>query len=109
VTSNRPFEQAIRDAFGCDSSFVDAVPVVETFDGEVEWEGLVHTYHLEGHAEGATHCYVWAEPTESPGSPHRIYTVLRQSPINSPLKAVQASSVQRYRDRIGQWGGREGP
>ena len=57
--------------------------VVERFEGETMWEGEVLVFELKGHPE-ASQCYCW----EVDG---QVTAVLHTGPIDSPLKAVQAS------------------
>lgn len=106
-SSERLFRDAIRENFGCEASFVEAVPVNETFRGELMWEGLVHVYELKGHAS-AERCYVWAELVAALSPKEIVYTVLQTDVIDTPLKAVQASLVKRYKDRKILQGGAEG-
>ncbi|MEO8845915.1 MAG: hypothetical protein ABI591_09040 [Kofleriaceae bacterium] len=52
--------QALRDAIkhmhGCDSKWVESVPVIETHNGATVWDGEVQVYFLIGHPT-ATRAY----------------------------------------------------
>ena len=95
-TSDRLFREAIRENFGCDASFVEAVPVTQRFRNELIWEGLVHVYELKSHPT-AERCYAWAEMFAAFWPNQRVYTVLGTDVIDTPLKAVQANLVERYK------------
>ena len=82
--ADQVFEKAIRANFGCTAEPFHSEPIVETFEGETVWEGIVHTWVLHGHPE-ANRCYVWA------AGDNEVVTVLHMSPVNSPLDAVRAS------------------
>src|SRR3989304_802 len=47
--SKESLRKAIRNLHGCDSTWVEAVPVQETFQGQVAWEGTVQVFDLHGH------------------------------------------------------------
>jgi hypothetical protein len=77
------FRHAIRKMHGSECQLVDRVRVHETFEGETVWEGEVLVFDLLGN-QLSTRCYAW----EVDG---RVTAVLHTGPINSALKAVQAS------------------
>jgi hypothetical protein len=76
------FRHAIRATHGSECQFVGQ-RVHESFEGETVWEGEVLIFDLLGN-QLATRCYAW----EVDG---RVTAVLHTGPINSPLRAVQAS------------------
>lgn len=88
-------KQAIRDLHGCNSTWVESVPVKETFQGKVVWEGIVQVFDLQGHPT-AKRCYAWSHATK--GKKRRFVAVLHQAPVDSPEAAVRAAIVQEYRD-----------
>ncbi len=91
-----PLRRVILDLHGCDSMWLEARHVRETFQGQTTWEGKVHLFELHGHPT-ATRCYAWASPIE--GSDRlRYYAVLHQPPVDSPAAAVGASIVQDHRE-----------
>lgn len=75
-------ERAAERARGAPVAFLEVVPIVETFRGEVVWEGGVNVFNS---AKGGV--YAWAIEGET--EPQFI-AVLDQPPIDSPLKAVRA-------------------
>jgi hypothetical protein len=64
-------------------------PVVETFNGDVIWQGIVHTFW-------SRECvvYVWGIEGEKET---QYVTVLAQGKINSPIAAVRAWLVSEAR------------
>jgi len=89
-------KKAILDLHGCDSTWIESVPVKETFQGEVVWEGVVQVFELHN-CPTATRCYVWSYRTK--GKKRRFVAVLHQGPVDSPEKAVRASIVQEQREK----------
>src|SRR5258708_17196995 len=81
-------QTAIRGFYSCNCKHVASVPVIETERGSVVWTGHVEVFDLMGH-KFAKQCYGWEQETPEGGV--RIVTILRQTPILSPLHAVQAS------------------
>ena len=77
------FRRAIRAMHGSESQLVERVRVDEHFEGEPVWEGEVLVFDLLDN-QLATRCYAW----EVDG---RVTAVLHTGPIDSPLRAVQAS------------------
>jgi hypothetical protein len=47
---------AIRHMHGCEATFVESVPVRETFRGATAWEGEVQVFDVIGHPT-AKRCY----------------------------------------------------
>lgn len=66
-------------------------PVVETFRGEVIWEGIVSVYDSD---QGRA--YVWAVKGEGDKEPQYI-AVLQKPPVSTPLDAVRAWIVSEAR------------
>jgi hypothetical protein len=83
-------EEAIRHMHGCEPTFVESIPVRETFSGKTVWEGEVQVFDLRGHPT-AKRAYAWSHATD--GSKRKFYAVLNEGPIDSPVKAVRASIV----------------
>ena len=77
------FRKAIRATHGVNSQLVGRHSVVESFEGEVVWEGEVLTFALQNHPQTAT-CYAW----EVDG---QVTTVLGVPPVRSAVDAVRAS------------------
>lgn len=88
---NEALRDAIRHMHGCESTFVESVPVHETFDGQTVWEGDVEVFDLVGHPQ-ARRCYAWSSSTDTPGR-RRFHAVLGVGPITDAVMAVRASIV----------------
>ena len=89
-TTIQALREAIRGLHKCDSAFVESVPIRETFQGRVVWEGAVVVFDLIGHAT-ATRAYAWSH--ETTGGKRRFVAVLREGKVDSPVAAVRASIV----------------
>jgi len=85
-------QKAIKKTFGLESEYVETVEVVESFKGDVIWDGDVEVFTVK-HPE-ASHCYAWAHDIET-GS-HSL-VVLGRPPIKSALDAVRAALVTEGR------------
>jgi hypothetical protein len=59
---------------GGKATFVQFVPVHETFGGDTVWEGAVHVFDLVGHPS-ATRAYAWSSPIEG-STKRRFFAVL---------------------------------
>ncbi len=69
---------------------LETVPVKESFQGQTVWEGEVEVFALEGHPT-AQRAYAWSHPTDR--GTRKVFAVLHQGPVDSPLNAVRASIV----------------
>lgn len=86
---------AVEGLHGCKATLSDVVPVVEEFDGQTAWEGIVHVFDVSGHPT-ATACYAWSSPIA--GSDRRkFYAVLNTPPVHTPADAVRAAIVSDAR------------
>ena len=81
---------AIRHMHGVDATWLESVPVTETFKGETVWAGDVQVFAVE-HPSGATRCYAWSHATE--GTKRRFVAVLGLGPVKDAVSAVRASIV----------------
>lgn len=75
--------------------FSQSVPVVEKFQKQLVWEGVVHVFDLEGHPK-ATRAYAWSSPIEG-SDKRRFFAVLQLGAIRSPVDAVRAAIVAEHR------------
>jgi hypothetical protein len=91
-------QAAIHKGEGCDSKHIESVPVREMFQGKLVWEGTVEVFELIGHPQ-AKQCYAWGHATKNTGREVRIVTVLGLPPIETPVKAVQASILNDIKSR----------
>ena len=89
-------KKAVLDLHGCDSNWVESVPITETFQGAVVWDGIVEVFDLVNHPT-ANRCYAWSHATE--GEKRRFVAVLHQGPVDSPEKAVRAAIVQEQSEK----------
>ena len=87
---------AIELQHGGKASFVQSVPVFQSFEGQKAWEGMVHVFDLTGHPT-AKRAYAWSAAIDG-STKRRYYAVLQQPPINSPQDAVRAAIVHEYRE-----------
>lgn len=82
-------KRAAERARGAPVRFLEAVPVVETFRGEVLWEGAVSEFE-----SAVGNVFAWA--VEGDAEPQFVAVVCRP-PIDSPLAAVRAWLVSQAR------------
>jgi hypothetical protein len=98
VTYIEELKDAIRRLHGVGASHVRSVPVKETFQGKIVWEGVVEVFELYGHPT-AERLYAWAHDMDDPEKPHRhVTTVLHSHPVVSPETAVRVSIVRGFRN-----------
>lgn len=83
-------QDVIRKLHGTESTHVETVPVVETFNGQTIWEGEVEVFDLLDHPT-APRAYAWSHDTDDPDNPRRSVTVLHIPPATTPHRAVQVS------------------
>lgn len=89
-------QEAIRNLHGCESTWIETVPVKEAFRGQTIWEGKVSVFTLHGHPT-ATRCYAWSHAVGDTER-RRFVAVLHVPPVESPEKAVRAAIVQEQRE-----------
>jgi hypothetical protein len=85
-------QDAIRHMHGCESTWVESVPVTEQFNGETVWDGEVQVFELTGHAT-TKRAYAWSHATE--GERRRFFAVLQLGPVTDAITAVRASIAAR--------------
>ena len=78
--------QAIKALHGCDSSHLQKIPVLETFEGHVRWDAAVEEFVLVGHAK-AKKAYAWCYRDKS-GEPKYV-VVLAIPPVTTAHDAVR--------------------
>jgi len=88
-------KQAVENMHGGTATLAQTVPILETFEGKVVWEGVVHIFDLAGHPK-ATRAYAWSSPIEG-STKRRFFAVLHTERISSPLEAVRAAIVAERR------------
>jgi DNA-binding XRE family transcriptional regulator len=70
------------------SEWIETVPIREVFEGELVWEGDVQVFAVEH--EKASRAYAWSHAS-GPAGRRKFFVVLGVPPVDSALKAVQAS------------------
>jgi hypothetical protein len=90
--------EAIRNLHGCEATWVESVPVKETFQGKTVWEGEVQVFEVKGHP-AASRCYAWSYVSDEKTGKRKFFTVLHQGPVDSPHAAVRAAIVAEYRQK----------
>jgi hypothetical protein len=95
VTSDQ-LKAAVESQHGGTATFVQSVPIRETFKDQEVWNGAVQVFDLAGSPSGATRAYAWSHAID--GSPkRRFFAVLGIPPINGPRDAVRAAIVAEAR------------
>lgn len=90
-------QDAIKKLHGCDSTYLESVPVHETFQGKTVWAGEVEVFEIRGHSK-AKRCYAWAHKQGENDKHTRYMAVLEIPPVNSPLTAIRAAIVETARN-----------
>ena len=65
------------------ATWIESVPVTETFEGKTIWQGNVEVFALRDHPK-AKRCYGW-----SYGEPEEFITILELPPVKSVQDAVK--------------------
>ncbi len=89
--------EVIRKLHGSEASYVETVPVKESFQDQTVWEGELEVFDLHDHPQ-ASRVYAWTHETDDADQPRRSVTVLDVPPVVSPELAVRASIIQDYRE-----------
>jgi hypothetical protein len=97
VTHIQELQGVIHRLHGGKASHLESVPVVETFQDQIVWDGIVEVFGLSGHPK-TNKVYAWIHTTGDPAHPKRHVTVLHIPPVISPQTAVQAVIVQEFRE-----------
>jgi hypothetical protein len=88
-------KDAIVTMHGCKAAHVTSEFVIEIFQKQVAWDGMVETYDLTGHPK-AKRCYAWMYAEKDVP---QYTTVLELPPVDSAETAVQvaiAASAQKH-------------
>jgi hypothetical protein len=72
------------------------VPVTETFQGQIVWQGEVEVFNVRGHPK-AKRCYAWAHAEDDTGK--RYVAVLELPPVDSARTAVRAAIVDEAKSK----------
>lgn len=90
-------QEAIRNTHGCDSTWLESVPVHEKSNGQTVWDGEVQVFELVGRPK-AHRCCAWSFATE--GTRRRFMAVLGLGPVVDAVTVVRvaiAADAQRER------------
>lgn len=87
-------KRAVEAQYGGTATLVQSVPVRESFQDKVVWEGVVHVFELVGHHR-ATRAYAWS--SERDDGKRRFYAVLHMGPVSGPVDAVRAAIIAERR------------
>jgi hypothetical protein len=90
-------QDAIRDLHGCESQYLETVPVTETFQGETVWQGEVEVFQIRGHPK-AKRAYAWSHMAGKNDKGTRYVAVLELPPVTSPQTAVKAAIMAEIKD-----------
>jgi hypothetical protein len=80
--------QAIEGLHRCSVRLVESIPVTETHNNEVVWDGIVHVFDLGGHSS-APRAYAWSNQVNGRGE-RRFFAVLHEGRVASPIDAARA-------------------
>jgi hypothetical protein len=97
MTHIQELRDVIRQLHGAQATYLESVPVKESFKGETVWDGIVEVFRLKGHPK-TDRVYAWIHDTDDPAHPKRHVTVLHIPPVVSPQTAVQAAIVHELRE-----------
>lgn len=87
----------IHKLHGGKAKHIESVPVTESFQGQVVWDGVVEVFKLKGHPK-TDKVYAWSHETDDPAHPWRHVTVLHIPPAISPQTAVQVALIQEHKN-----------
>lgn len=87
--------EAINNLHGCNANWIESIPVKETFQNQVVWEGVVQVFELIDHP-AAKKCYAWSYEVDDSGK-RKFVAVLHQDPVKSPQDAVRAFIVNEFK------------
>src|SRR5260370_31191778 len=90
-------QAAILNLHGCESTYLESVPVTEEFQGQTIWQGEVEVFEIRGHPK-AKRCYAWGHVTGDNDQARRYITVLELPPVDSPQTAVKAAIMQEIKN-----------
>lgn len=90
-------QMVINQLHGCDSNWLETVPVHETFHGKTTWKGFVEGFELRGHAK-AKRAYGWSHADEPDDKGERFVTVIELPPVDSPQTAVRAAAATEMKN-----------
>lgn len=69
----KQLQEVVEQQHNCTARFIKSTPVLEAYNGEVVWQGIVNVFNIKGNPL-ATQCYAWSSPIE--GSTKRHFYVI---------------------------------
>ena len=84
----KQFEQAVEKACQCKARHVASKAIIEGFEGQVVWDGIVEVFDLQGHPK-AMRCYAFYFVQDNGATV--IKTVLGVPPVDSEVSAVRTA------------------
>ena len=88
---------AIRRVHKVESKHVESVPVTETYEGAIIWDGVVEVFDLIDHTE-APRVYAWSHDLDGSKESRRHVLMLHVAPVTSPEFAVRAAVLRQFKD-----------
>jgi hypothetical protein len=81
----------IQHLHKADSTWLESIPVLESFQGKTVWEGVVELFELRNHPK-AKRCYAWSnhDPQNK-----QMSAVLELPPAKNAHDAVKVHIVQQ--------------
>jgi hypothetical protein len=102
VANKRPYlkqlQLAVQHLHNCAALYVRSVPVTESFQGKVIWDGEVEVFTLRGHPK-ASICYAWSCADGKHDEHEKFITVLELPPVDSPLAAVKVAIASEIKSK----------
>lgn len=95
MTYLEELKEVIEKLHGVSATYIETVPVKETFEGKTMWEGQVEVFDIPDHAN-TNRVFAWAYDYEDADVPTQHVTVLQIPPATTPENAVRASIVSEY-------------
>lgn len=90
-------QAALLSLHGVSSTYVESVPVVEEFQGEIVWQGEVEVFEIRGHPK-AKYAYCWGYSSGDDNDSRKYVTVLELPPVDSPQTAVKAAIMSEIKN-----------
>jgi hypothetical protein len=91
-------QMALNHLHGCNSTWIESVPVHEVFRGQTVWRGIVEVFDLAGHPK-AKRAYGWSHRDGPQDKDERFVTVLGLPPVDSAQVAVKVAAATEIKQR----------
>ena len=91
-------QMALNHLHGCNSTWIESVPVREVFKGQTVWVGIVEVFDLAGHPK-AKRAYGWSHRDGPDDKDERFVTVLELPPVDSAQAAVKVAIVAEVKGK----------